>query len=193
MNFDQPHNTAEQIKYSKIAKEMAEMVERDQAMRFELDRMFKETGKTQLTYEETGIRMEDIDVPNTQRMKEIVLEIGWPTISKVGKQGTQDAWLLVQHADLDPEFQRECLDLMVANISDVSKDKVAYLTDRVELKEDGMQTFGTQWWTNSETGEFEPQPIRNPETVDERRAEYDMDSLDDYKKFFLGRYDDEDK
>jgi hypothetical protein len=42
-----------------------------------------------------------IDVANTQRMKEIVEQMGWPTRSKVGARASEMAWLLVQHADLD--------------------------------------------------------------------------------------------
>src|SRR5438067_12175074 len=55
-----------------------------------------------------------IDVANTQRMKELVEHIGWPTRSKVGGHASEMAWLLVQHADLDRAFQRMWLDLMMA-------------------------------------------------------------------------------
>ena len=46
-----------------------------------------------------------IDVANTQRMKEIVEQMGWPTRSKVGGHASEMAWLLVQHADHDRAFQ----------------------------------------------------------------------------------------
>jgi hypothetical protein len=46
-----------------------------------------------------------IDLANTQRMKEIVEQMGWPTRSKVGGHASEMAWLLVQHADHDRAFQ----------------------------------------------------------------------------------------
>ena len=38
---------------------------------------------------------EALDKVHTARMKQIIAEIGWPTITKVGKDGAFDAWLLV--------------------------------------------------------------------------------------------------
>src|SRR5262245_16811487 len=53
-----------------------------------------------------------IDEANTARMKEIVEKYGWPGKSIVGADGAFAAWLLVQHADADPDFQAYCLELM---------------------------------------------------------------------------------
>ncbi len=44
-------------------------------------------------------------VPNTQAMKQIVAQHGWPGEKLVGAMGAQAAWLLVQHVDHDREFQ----------------------------------------------------------------------------------------
>ena len=82
------------------AEELLEMAEKDQEMRAKA--------------EETNFKDwdESVDVANTERMKEIIEEIGWPTASKVGAEAANKAWLLVQHADHDPEFQERCLELM---------------------------------------------------------------------------------
>jgi hypothetical protein len=53
-----------------------------------------------------------IDAANTLWLKEVVSERGWPTYSDVGIDGGDAAWLILQHADDDPEFQRQCLELM---------------------------------------------------------------------------------
>ena len=37
---------------------------------------------------------------------------GWPGRSLVGEQGAMDAWLLAQHADRQPGFQRRALSLL---------------------------------------------------------------------------------
>ncbi|MGD2109344.1 MAG: hypothetical protein PVI86_08115, partial [Phycisphaerae bacterium] len=56
--------------------------------------------------------IQETDRRHTARMKEIVAGHGWPTRTAVGSDGARAAWLLVQHAGLDPGFQRKCLTLM---------------------------------------------------------------------------------
>src|SRR4051812_7193292 len=53
-----------------------------------------------------------VDEANTERLKEIVRTVGWPTQTMVGKDGETAAFLLVQHADRDKDFQVQALALM---------------------------------------------------------------------------------
>jgi hypothetical protein len=53
-----------------------------------------------------------VDAGNLAWLKETVAEVGWPGRSMVGEDGAHAAWLLAQHADRDPAFQRRCLDLV---------------------------------------------------------------------------------
>lgn len=46
-----------------------------------------------------------IDADNTKFMRSVVETCGWPTVSTVGEDGAQAAWLITQHADMDPEYQ----------------------------------------------------------------------------------------
>jgi hypothetical protein len=121
-----------------------------------------------------------IDVKHTARMHQIVAAIGWPTISKVGQQASHMAWLLVQHADHDRDFQRACLALMRAQpAAEVNPQNIAYLEDRVRIGEGRPQLFGTQFHTNKQ-GELEPLPIENPEQVDARRTAIGLSTLAEY-------------
>ncbi len=81
-----------------------------------------------------------------ERIHEIVAQHGWPGRSLVGEEGAHAAWLLVQHADLDPAFQRSCLDLMQAAYAnlEVTARELSFLTDRVLLSEGKAQKYGTQ-------------------------------------------------
>jgi len=58
----------------------------------------------------------NIDQHNTERLKQIVAEHGWPGRSLVGEDGADAAWLLAQHADRDLAFQKQCLDLLRAAV-----------------------------------------------------------------------------
>ena len=139
------------------------MVEVDQAMRVQANN-------------DDDFWDDTVDVENTERMKEIVAEIGWPTVLKVGEEGAHHAWLLVQHADLDVAFQEECLALMKeAGEGEVSVTDIAYLEDRVRVNQGKGQLYGTQF--TQENNQHIPRPIEDEEQVNERRAAIGMGPL----------------
>jgi len=167
-------NFEEKILRPDIATELQKMVDVDQEMR-------------KRSHEEENFWDYEIDKKNTQRMREIINEVGFPTISLVGKEGTHNAWLLIQHADRDIEFQRECLRLM----KEVSRDEVdvtdlAYLEDRVRINSKQPQLYGTQF--TQEGGKHVPLPIEDEENVNERRARMGMDTLSDQIKLMYEKY-----
>lgn len=128
------------------------------------------------------------DQENTKWLKEIIEKQGWPTYTKVGKDGAQSAWLLVQHADADPKFQRVCLDLMTkAPKNEVSLSNLAYLTDRVLLAEGKKQLYGTQFVRI--LGKLQPSPLEDEQNVDKRRAEMGLSTLAEYVKILEQQYE----
>lgn len=128
------------------------------------------------------------DQENTIWFKEIIEKHGWLTFTMVGKEGAQSAWLLVQHADADPKFQRHCLDLMAKSPrNEVSLSNLAYLTDRVLLAEGKKQLYGTQFIRL--LGKLQPRPLEDEQNVDKRRAEMGLSTLADYVKILEQQYD----
>jgi hypothetical protein len=122
-----------------------------------------------------------VDEANTKRLAEIVEQHGWPTNTLVGPDGANAAWLLVQHADRDRKFQRQCLDLMTKlPKQEVSQRDLAYLTDRVLLAEGKKQLYGTQM--EPADGKWVPRPLEDPENVDPRRADHGLEPLAEYIK-----------
>ncbi|RHW17701.1 hypothetical protein D1610_09700 [Sphingomonas gilva] len=122
------------------------------------------------------------DAKNTAMLETYVAEHGWPTISRVGQRASGAAWLLVQHADLDPAFQLKALRLMEPLVSkgEVSKSDYAYLYDRVMLKIAGTQRYGTQM--TCKDGELVPEPLEAGVEVDAARAEMGLNPIADYQK-----------
>lgn len=150
------------LSFQKFAQEMAEMVRVDQDMR--------EKSLTEDVWDES------VDAKNTARMKEIIAEIGWPTISKVGESASEHAWLLVQHADHDVAFQEQCLTLMKSEPDgEVALRNIAMLEDRARVNQGRPQVYGTQF--RQDTGEHKPLPIEDEEHVDERRKLMGMETL----------------
>lgn len=136
---------------------------------------------------------DEVDIRNTESMKRIVGEIGWPTASKVGRDVSESAWLLVQHSDHDPEFQQYCLDLMKAeSANEVNQGNIAKLEDRVRVNTKRKQLYGTQFHeTRDATGKvinYEPQPMEDPERVNERRAQMGLGSQEEYTAQLTRKY-----
>lgn len=116
----------------------------------------------------------EVDKNNTLKLKEIIKQIGWPTISKVGERASHGAWLLVQHADHDPSFQKEVLELFKKlPPGEVLKRNIAYLEDRIRFSEKRPQLYGTQFKFNDQ-GELEPQDIEDPDKLEEHWQEAEM-------------------
>ena len=116
------------------------------------------------------------------RLAEIFDEHGWPGWQLVGEDGSTAAWLIVQHADLDVEFQRRGLALLEEAVAagDASPGDLAYLVDRVRVADGQPQVYGTQW-TPDAAGEWQPRtPIEDEANVDARRAEAGLGTLAEY-------------
>jgi hypothetical protein len=159
--------------WSAIKAELARRVELDQALRKEL--MAGDPIDPGLIE-----RLGDVDTDNTAWMKDVVARHGWPKRAKVGEKAAGDAWLLVQHADHDVDFQEHCLVLMrsAAEQGQADPRNVAYLADRVAMHRGRPQRYGTQFV--KQDGAFEPYTLEDPARVDEWRAEVGLGPLAEY-------------
>lgn len=128
------------------------------------------------------------DDDNTRWLKSMVAEHGWPRISEVGRDASHRAWLIAQHADADPLFQLEALQMMepLVGEGEVLPRDFAYLYDRVMLKLAGRQRYGTQMYCPA--GEFEPQPLEDEERLDEFREQVGLDPIAEYRQMMNDAY-----
>jgi hypothetical protein len=126
-----------------------------------------------------------VDSRNARRMDEIITQYGWPGKSLVGADGANRAWLLVQHCDL--EFQDKCLPLLEKAVAagEAAGRDYAYLLDRVLMRHDKPQLYGTQYRTVS--GVTTVHPIFEPEQVDVRRQKVGLGPWADYDRKMRGR------
>ncbi len=125
-----------------------------------------------------------VDREHTGRMRSIVDELGWPTRSRVGASAEHKAWLLVQHADADIDFQKRCLALMRdAPPGEVCPAHLAYLEDRINVHEGRAQRYGTQG-RQGRDGLWRPHQLADGEHVDELRASVGLGPLDEYTASF---------
>ena len=121
------------------------------------------------------------DRTRAARLAEIVAEFGWPTYDLVGVDGGTAAWLIAQHADHDVDQQAEWLTLLEEAVAEGQADptELAYLTDRVAVNLQQPQQYGTQ--IRCRAGVPAPAtPIEDAATVDTRRGEVGLGTLDAY-------------
>ena len=57
--------------------------------------------------------MERIHRRNSEMLKSIIREQGWPTEKTVSDHAASAAFMVAHHADYDPDFQRLCHGLML--------------------------------------------------------------------------------
>ena len=171
--------------YPHLAAEINEMTRVDQAVRVKLIEESAGGKKNSMT---TLNEMNAIDHRDTERMKWIVNEFGWPTPEMVGAEACSNAWLLVQHADGDHPFQKQCLALIepLAKAVVIEGRFYAYLFDRVQVGDGKLQRFGTQG--KDADGLMWIQAVENPSRVDAYRKMYGLESLETYAKFIADAY-----
>ncbi len=131
-----------------------------------------------------------IDGNHTEWMKKILKAHHWVTVSKFGKKADHHAWLLVQHADNDPDFQKEVLLRLekLVDSKETNPTSFAYLFDRVAASyNDESKRMKQRYATQGNCigkGMWEPLPVEDPENIDKIRASVGLGTLEEYKSFF---------
>tara|TARA_R110002073_G_scaffold104622_4_gene236600 strand:+ start:290709 stop:291551 length:843 start_codon:yes stop_codon:yes gene_type:complete len=121
-----------------------------------------------------------IDRQHAQALMTIIERFGWPTREMVGLKAVQGAYIAIQHAGHDPEFQSNCLALIQQQVDqgELPGAFLALMTDRVSLSRGEPQIFGTQMtMAPDEFGVMHAVPsadIWEPSTLDQRRAALKM-------------------
>ncbi|UOU97011.1 hypothetical protein MUU74_10945 [Chryseobacterium daecheongense] len=116
--------------------------------------------------------MEKIHKENARHLRQIIKQIGFPTISKVGQEGSEAAWLIIQHSISDPELMKSSYELMLENQSDINLKHLAFLFDRIQLFQGKPQKFATQ--LNSDGSIY---PVINKDKINELRNKYHLPEL----------------
>ncbi|TXF91050.1 hypothetical protein FUA23_04400 [Neolewinella aurantiaca] len=127
--------------------------------------------------------MNELHDANADALNEIIDSIGYPTTDKVGKEASEAAWLVIQHAIGKPDFLRKCARLLEEAVAagDANPVGLAYLTDRIAVFEEQPQRYGTQFdWR--EDGQLWPQACDDLVLVDERRKAIGLNTLAEQTK-----------
>jgi hypothetical protein len=115
------------------------------------------------------------DLENQMRLKELMPENGWFTISAYGEEGALSAFVIVQHAINDPGLQDRALAAMEPLLGSDEIDGRAYATlyDRVAMRDGEYQRYGSQMICMD--NEWVLYPLEDPDGADERRRQAGFD------------------
>jgi len=156
-----------------IAQSIIDLKKADLELR---DRLIRE-GRLDQGYDK---EMEEMHRRNAHMLEGIIDDIGYPTVDKVGQEGSDAAWIIIQHAIALPTFMRKCSTLLEKAVSEnqASPLHLAYLQDRIAVFEGKAQPYGTQFdW--DENGQLSPSLTEDPYMVDQRRASLGIKSLEE--------------
>lgn len=178
--------TMQAVKNPELRDEILQRFKSDQAVRIEAVKNYPAGQKLP---QELTDRFKAIDKENTARMKEIIRQYGFPGYALVGPEAANAAFIIVQHADQDLAFQKQCLELLrkAVELKDIFPASVAYLTDRINVAEGKPQLYGTQTSVSPE-GKFGVPPIEDEANVDKRRAAVGLEPLANYLERMRQKY-----
>ncbi len=171
------------LKYPKIAKMLDSMEVSDQAGRNKMTELtnkgFKQNSSEMLQAFKDMINADSL---NMIVLKKMFREYGFLGFEEVGKQGSSNFWLMMQHCDKDPKFQEEVLAEMKKHIErkNANSSNYAYLIDRVNVNTGKPQVFGTQMKLNQDRTSYEPKIVIEPENLNKRRAEVGLGTIEEY-------------
>jgi hypothetical protein len=165
-----------EISYPGLAKELIKRRAADQKGRIKYMKQIKKGKRDTPKFKKFVEGLVATDKENTNRMREIVAQIGWPTFDKVGGQASNAAWIIVQHADRQPDFQAQCLLLMkeAYEAKQVTPFTYAFLYDRVQKSRGERQLYATQPIDHPLTGERSFGGIVDEANIQARRDKLDF-------------------
>lgn len=168
-----------------LQAELRERLAADQAVREQLTTLLQPDGALNPT---VVAKMLAVDSANTRWLRTVVARDGWPTRARVGADGVNAAFLLVQHADHDTTFQAWVLPHLVQafRAGEIPGQDVALLTDRLASARGVPQEYGTQ--TAFQDGRIVVKPIRDSAQVDARRATMGLPPMAEYLRVLDSAY-----
>lgn len=122
-----------------------------------------------------------INAGNVNLVKNIISEIGFPTITLTSQKAYKVAVLVILHSG-DLQLLSESIKILEnVDTNSIQRKDIAYMIDKSRIIQDRPQLYGTQYKINKD-GKFEFMEIENPQELEKRRAEYGMESFFEYKK-----------
>jgi metallo-beta-lactamase class B len=172
-----------------LQQELLQMEKQDQKYRLEQMQLMGQMSGPNKVKNEARLKyitaqQENLDKKLLAELETIVQQHGWPTISLVGKEANQAAFLILQHADAS--YQKKYVPLLkeAAVRNEANPADVAMMEDRILMNEGKEQLYGTQLKLNDKTQKWMIHQIEDESNVDARRASVGLPPMAEYLRYF---------
>lgn len=177
-NKPQKITPEEKVEFNQdLANELKEMAEVDQIAAYIPQGDYKK-----MSTEEWNNFKDSVFTTHQKRLKQIFDKFGFVGFDLAGEEGSRNFWLMVQHSDHDPEFQKEVLEKMKIEVDkgNAKPSNYGLLVDRVNLNTGKKQIYGTQVDYNFEIAQAYPKNLADSINVNKRRKSIGLEPLEDY-------------
>lgn len=160
-----------------LADELKKMAEIDQVAAY-----IRQGEYEHLSKEEWKSFKDSVFTSNQKRASEMLNEYGFVGFDLAGEEGSENFWLIAQHSDHNPDFQKVILEEMKIEVDKGNANSREYglLTDRVKLNTGQKQIYGTQVAYNMEICQAFPKNLTDSINVNKRRAEIGLQPIEEY-------------
>lgn len=161
----------------RLANELKRMAEIDQIAAYIPQGEYKK-----MTDEQWNSFKDSVFTTHEKRLKQILDQYGFVGFDLAGKEGSQNFWLMVQHSDHNPDFQKEVLKKMKSEVDkgNAKPSNYGLLVDRVMLHIGKQQVYGTQVDYNLETGQAFPRDLKDRAEINKRRKSIGLEPIEEY-------------
>jgi hypothetical protein len=127
-------------------------------------------------------KRDSVSLDNQKRIKQLYTKYGYLGFDKVGKENSTKFWLPIQHADNDVAFQQKMLKELGKEIkkNNAEKSNYAMLEDRIAVKLNKKQRFGSQLTYNEEGQAIPKNGLLDSLNIDNLRIEYNLPPFKEY-------------
>jgi len=168
----------EKVEFSQqLADELKKMAEIDQIAAYIPQGEYKK-----LTKKEWNSFKDSVYTTHQKRLAQIFDKSGFVGIDLAGEEGSMNFWLMVQHSDHNPDFQKEVLEKMKIEVDKGNANPSNYglLVDRVKLNTGQKQVYGTQVDYNFDIAQAYPKSLIDSINVNKRRKSIGLEPIEDY-------------
>ena len=163
-----------------LADQLKRMAEVDQIAAYIPQGEYKK-----MSQEEWNAFKDSVFTTHQKRLKQIFDEHGFVGFDLAGEKGSYNFWLMVQHCDHTPDFQKEVLEKMKIEVENKNADSsnYAFLVDRVNINTGKPQIYGTQVEHNFDIAQAYPKKLADSANVNKRRKSIGLEPLEEYLNF----------
>jgi len=168
-------------KFKQIREDLLTIKIKDQFLRKLLPCVESEYALNSKEYGMYWELIKEQDSINLVVITELIKKHGWLGKSEIGSEANQAQWYVIQHTS-SLEEQKKYIPMIKSSVlkGETVGSNLAFLIDRILLKEGKKQLYGSQIHKDPETGELSLNPIEDIENLNMRRAELKMEPYEIY-------------